>query len=88
MVDFPDEFFFLMKHAPFHSSLRSNPSRRVAEQQVFGRRDRGSKPPLPFRSLGNFVRLPYFACLSKKTVKAVGLFYLMSMPGEVKDPKH
>ena len=25
-------------------------------------------------------------CLSDKTVKAVGPFYLVSMPGEVKDP--
>ena len=25
-------------------------------------------------------------CLSDETVKAVGAFYLVSMPGEVKDP--
>ena len=26
-------------------------------------------------------------CLSDGTLKSVGLFYLVSMPGEVKDPK-
>ena len=26
-------------------------------------------------------------CLSEETLKAVGPFYLVSMPGEVKDPK-
>ena len=32
-------------------------------------------------------RLPRFTmCLSEETLKAVGPFYLVSMPGEVKDP--
>ena len=30
----------------------------------------------------------YFVCLSEETHKAVGLFDLVSMPGEVKDPTH
>ena len=29
---------------------------------------------------------PQFACLSEETLKAFGPFYLVSMPGEVKDP--
>ena len=29
---------------------------------------------------------PLCQCLSEETVKAVGPFYLVSMPGEVKDP--
>ena len=29
---------------------------------------------------------PHFAGLSEETLKAVGPFYLVSMPGEVKDP--
>ena len=29
---------------------------------------------------------PHCQCLSKETIKAVGPFYLVSMPGEVKDP--
>ena len=28
---------------------------RVVKCRAFGRRDRGSKPPLPFQSLGNFI---------------------------------
>ena len=40
-----------------------------------------------FRNLGNFVH-PTFACLSEETLKAGGLFCLVSVPGEVKDPTH
>ena len=40
------------------------------------RGDRSSKPPSVTLSL----------CLSEETLKAVGPFYLVSMPGEVKDP--
>ena len=39
----------------------------------------------PFRNLGNFVYF-IFACLSEETLNAGGPFYLLSMPGEVKDP--
>ena len=35
--------------------------------------------------LGQF-HSPHYACHSEETVKAVGPFYLVSMPGEVKDP--
>ena len=38
-----------------------------------------------FRNLGNFVH-PTFACVLEETLKAGGPFYLVSMPGEVKDP--
>ena len=37
------------------------------------------------RNFGNSV-YPACQCLSDETVKAVGPFYLVSMPGEVKDP--
>ena len=39
-------------------------------------------------SLRNFSNSVYPACqfLSDETVKAVGPFYMVSMPGEVKDP--
>ena len=33
-----------------------------------------------------YIRDCEFLCLSDDTVKAVGPFYLVSMPGEVKDP--
>ena len=38
----------------------------------------------PFRNLGNFVQ--FCLCISEETPKADGPFYLVSMPGEVKDP--
>ena len=34
----------------------------------------------PFRNLGNFL------CLSEETLKPGGPFYLVSVPGDVKDP--
>ena len=40
----------------------------------------------PFRNLGNFVYTTFAFCLSEETLKAGGSFYLVSMPGEVKDP--
>ena len=38
------------------------------------------------QNFGNFVHSHFCQCLSEKTLKAVGPFYLVSMPGEVKDP--
>ena len=40
---------------------------------------------MPFRNLGSFVHLT-FARVFQETLKAVCPFYLVSMPGEVKDP--
>ena len=39
----------------------------------------------PFQNLGNFVH-PTFACVFRKTLKADGPWYLVTTPGEVKDP--
>ena len=39
----------------------------------------------PFQNLGNFIH-PTFACVFQEKLKAGGPFYLVSMPGEVKDP--
>ena len=39
----------------------------------------------PFQKLGNFVLLT-LPVSSEETLKAGGTFYLVSMPGEVKDP--
>ena len=41
---------------------------------------------LRFRTCKIFPFTPLCQCPSKETLKAVGLFYLVSMPGEVKDP--
>ena len=40
-----------------HLTFRRHQQRgsRVVEHRAFGRSDRGSKPPKPFRSLGNFI---------------------------------
>ena len=38
------------------------------------------------RNFGNSVCTPLCQCLSEKTLKSVGPFYLVPMPGEVKDP--
>ena len=39
----------------------------------------------PFRNLGNFIHLTLLSLL-EETIKAGGPFYLVSVPGEVKDP--
>ena len=48
----------------------------------------GEELSLPHRSqnLALYIRDCESLCLSDETVKAVGPFYLVSMPGEVKDP--
>ena len=50
-------------------------------------RGTGSNPTgqLRFRTLA-IPFTPLCQCLSEETLKAVGPFYLVSMPGEVKDP--
>ena len=40
------------------------------------------------KNLALYIRDCESFCLSDETVKAVGPFYLVSMPGEVKDPTH
>ena len=47
--------------------------------------ERGSSVVVPFQNLGKFV-YPTCLCLSDETLKAIGPFYLVSMPGEVKYP--
>ena len=59
---------------------------RTVERLSVNRGDGGSIPPASLRNLGNFVH-PTFACLSEETLKVSGPFYLVSMPGEVKDPE-
>ena len=49
--------------------------------------DGGSIPPTTISKLRQFLS-PHIACVFRKieTLKAGGPFYLVSMPGEVKDP--
>ena len=57
----------------------------MVERRTVNRRMVVQSHLLTFRNLENFVH-PTFACLSEVTLKAGGPFYLVSMPGEVKDP--
>ena len=58
----------------------------VVERRTVNRGDGGSIPPTAFLKLKQF-RSPHIClCLSEETLKAGDPFYLVSMPGEVKDP--
>ena len=57
----------------------------MVERQTVNRGDGGSIPPSVVSKLRQF-RLPHCLCLSEETLKAAGPCYLVSMPGEVKDP--
>ena len=58
----------------------------AVEHQTVNRGDSGSIPPTAVTKLRQF-RSPHIClCLLEETLKAAGLFYLVSMPGEVKDP--
>ena len=60
---------------------------RAVERRTVSRGDGGSIPPTAVSKLRQF-RSPHIClCLSEDTPKAGGRFYLLSMPGEVKDPK-
>ena len=58
----------------------------VAWCQTVNQGDGGSIPPTAVLKHRQFRSPHIYLCLSEKTLKADGLFYLMSMPGEVKDP--
>ena len=59
---------------------------RAVERQTVNRGDGGSIPPTAVSKLKQF-HLPHIClCLSEETLNAGGPFYLVSMPGEVKDP--
>ena len=59
---------------------------RAVECRTVNRGDGGSIPPTAISKPRQF-RLPHIClCLSEETLKAGGPFYLVSMPGEVKDP--
>ena len=61
-------------------------SGRAVERRTVNRGDGGSVPSTAVSILGQF-RSPHICrCLSEKTLKAGGPFYLVSMLGEVKDP--
>ena len=59
---------------------------RAVERRTVNRGDGGSIPPTAVSKLRQF-RSPHICLfISEETTKAGGPFYLVSVPGEVKDP--
>ena len=66
--------------------MRVRSGGRMVERCTVSRGDGGSIPPTAVSKLRQF-RSPHIClCLLEETLKAGGPFYLVSMPGEVKDP--
>ena len=59
---------------------------RAVERRTVNRGDGGSIPPTAVSKLGQFRLLHTCLCLSEESLKAGGPFYLVSIPGEGKDP--
>ena len=59
---------------------------RTVERRTVNQGDGGSIPPTAVSKLRQFHSPNICLCLSEETLKASGLFYLVSMPGEIKDP--
>ena len=70
--------------------LQSGPAAQWLERATDNRVVAGSNRTGTAAPLGNFGNsfTQLCQCLSEETLKAVGPFYLVSMPGEVKDPTH
>ena len=58
---------------------------RAVERRTFNRGDGGSIPPTAVSKFRQFRSPNICLCLSEETLKAGGPFYLVSMPGDVKD---
>ena len=58
----------------------------AAEHPTVNRGDGGSILPTAISKLMQYRLSHICLCLSEETLKAGGPFYLVSMPGEVKDP--
>ena len=56
------------------------------ERRTVNRRDGGSIPPAAISKLWQFRSSHICLGLSEETLQTGGPFYLVSMPGEVKDP--
>ena len=60
----------------------------AVERPTVNREDGGSISPTAVSRLRQLCSAHICLCLSEETLKAGGPFYLVSMPGEVKDPTH
>ena len=58
----------------------------MVQCQIVNRGDGGSIPPTAISKIRQFPSPHICLCLSEETLKAGGPFYLVSMPGEEKDP--
>ena len=58
----------------------------MVERRTVNRWDGGSIPPTTVSTFRQFRSPDICLCLSEVTLKAGGPFYLVFMPGEVKDP--
>ena len=61
-------------------------SGHTVERRTVNRGDGGSIPHTAVSKLRQFRSSHICLCLSEKTQKSDGPFYLVSMPGEAKDP--
>ena len=66
--------------------MRVGSGGRAVECRTVNREDCGSIPSTAVSKLSQFHSPHVCLCLSEETLKAGGPFYLVSMPGEVKDP--
>ena len=73
------------KKTCYKKTSKQKSGSRAVERRTINRGDSGSIPPTAVSKLRQF-RSPHIVCLSEETPKAGGPFYLVSMPGEVKDP--
>ena len=60
----------------------------MIEVRTVNRGHSGSLPPTAVLKLRQFLSPHICLCLSEETLKADGPFYLVSMPGEIKDHTH
>ena len=58
----------------------------AVQRRTVNRGDDSSIPPTAVSKLKQFLSPHICLCLSEETLKAGNPFYLVSMPGEVKDP--
>ena len=59
---------------------------RTVERRTINRGDGGSIPPTAVSKRRQFLPPHICLCISEETLKTGGPFYLVSIPGEVKDP--
>ena len=75
----------VVEHRSFHSKGPGFKT-AVVEHRSFHSKGPGFKTSSTVSKLRATSFTPLCLCLSEETVKAVGPFFLVSMPGEVKDP--